>query len=198
VPDVWALYAEPRTLSRRADHDRRDADIPPYASWWPSLTLLDAFRLGWEAQDGGGGVTTSPGPLPQQLQGAFQDFVLASSDSFHSEVRGSRQGRRTTLLDVYRRAMRAPDRSPDDGLSRPDRDGRVASFDDMARAYIAAHPSRHPQCVVRRRLGTFSNRRSSTARRPRPKWRVSNWELGAAWDAPDMTLYRLRRHNALR
>ena len=91
-------------------------------------------------------VTTSPRAASlRELQGAFQDFLLASSDSFQSEVRGSRKADRTTLLDVYREgyALRLIE------VLTTDYPGLIAmvgsaSFDDMARAYIAAHPSRHP------------------------------------------------------
>ena len=80
-----------------------------------------------------------------ELQGAFQDFVLARCDTFQSEVRDSRKADRTTLLDVYCEgyALRLIE------VLTTDYPGLIAmigsaSFDDMARAYIAAHPSRHP------------------------------------------------------
>jgi hypothetical protein len=135
-------------------------------------------------------VTTSPGAASlRELQGAFQDFLLASSDSFQSEVRGSRKADRTTLLDVYREgyALRLIE------VLTTDYPGLIAmvgsaSFDDMARAYIAARPSRHPS--VRwfgRSLVDFLESTAPYDRSPAATEMARfEWELGEAWDAPDM------------
>jgi hypothetical protein len=124
-----------------------------------------------------------------ELQGAFQDFVLARCDTFQSEVRGSRKADRTTLLDVYREgyALRLIE------VLTTDYPGLIAmigsaSFDDMARAYIAAHPSRHPS--VRwfgRSLMDFLESTAPCNRSPAAAEMARfEWELGEAWDAPDM------------
>ena len=79
------------------------------------------------------------------LQRAFQDFVLARSDSFQAAVRDTSKARRGTLLDVYRDgyALRLIEALTTDypGLMAM---AGPADFDHMARAYIANHPSRHP------------------------------------------------------
>ena len=79
------------------------------------------------------------------LQRAFQDYLLASSESFQAAVRDTRKANRVTLLDVYRDgyALRLIEALTTDypGLMAM---AGPADFDHMARAYIAAHPSRHP------------------------------------------------------
>src|SRR5881394_1047176 len=79
------------------------------------------------------------------LQRAFQDYVLASSDAFQSAVRDTRKADRLTLLDVYRDgySLRLIEVLTNDypGLMAM---AGPADFDHLARAYIAAHPSRHP------------------------------------------------------
>lgn len=79
------------------------------------------------------------------LQRAFQDYLLASSDGFAAAVRDTRKIDRITLLDVYRDAyaLRLIEALTVDypGLMAM---AGPADFDYMARAYIAAHPSRHP------------------------------------------------------
>ena len=79
------------------------------------------------------------------LQRAFQDYVLHSGDGFTGSVRDTSKADRTTLLDVYRDgyALRLIEVLTSDypgvlAMAGP------ADFDHMARAYIAAHPSRHP------------------------------------------------------
>jgi hypothetical protein len=135
-------------------------------------------------------VTTSPRAASlTELQGAFQDFLLARSDTFQSEVRDSRKADRTTLLDVYREgyALRLIE------VLTTDYPGLVAmvgsaSFDDVARAYIAAHPSRHPS--VRwfgRSLTDFLESTAPYNRSPAAAEMARfEWELGEARDAPDM------------
>ncbi len=117
------------------------------------------------------------------------DFVLARSDTFQSEVRNSRKADRTTLLDVYREgyALRLIE------VLTTDYPGLIAmvgsaSFDDMARPYVAAHPSRHPS--VRwfgRSLTDFLESTAPYNRSPAAAEMAHfEWELGEAWDAPDM------------
>jgi len=79
------------------------------------------------------------------LQRAFQDYLLVSSDGFAAAVRDTRKIDRVTLLGVYRDAytLRLIEVLTIDypgvmAMAGP------ADFDYMARAYIAAHPSRHP------------------------------------------------------
>src|SRR5260370_22941348 len=134
--------------------------------------------------------TTSPRAASlSELEGAFQDFVLARGDTFQSEVRDSRKADRTTLLDVYREgyALRLIE------VLTTDYPGLIAmvgsaSFDDMARAYIAAHPSRHPS--VRwfgRSLVDFLESTAPYNRSPAATEMARfEWELGEAWDAPDI------------
>ncbi len=79
------------------------------------------------------------------LQRAFQDYLLASSESFQAAVRDTRKADRLTLLDVYRDgyALRLIEALTTDypGLMAM---AGPADFDHMARAYISAHPSHHP------------------------------------------------------
>jgi hypothetical protein len=79
------------------------------------------------------------------LQRAFQDYVLVSSDAFSAQVRDTSKADRATLLDVYRDgyALRLIE------VLTNDFPGVLAmvgaqSFDALTRTYIAAHPSRHP------------------------------------------------------
>jgi hypothetical protein len=79
------------------------------------------------------------------LQRAFQDYVLASQPGFTAKVRDTSKADRVTLLDVYREgyALRLIE------VLTIDYPGVLAmagpeDFDLMARAYIAAQPSRHP------------------------------------------------------
>ena len=79
------------------------------------------------------------------LQRAFQDYVLASDQVFTAAVRDTSKADRVTLLDVYRDgyALRLIEVLTNDfpgvlAMAGPE------DFDFMARAYIAAHPSRHP------------------------------------------------------
>ena len=88
--------------------------------------------------------STNAGSLGD-LQRAFQDYLLASSDGFAAAVRDTRKIDRVTLLGVYRDAysLRLIEALTVDypgvmAMAGP------ADFDYMARAYIAAHPSRHP------------------------------------------------------
>src|SRR5215470_4532994 len=79
------------------------------------------------------------------LQAAFQDYVLTNSDTFQAAVRDTSKADRSTLLDVYRDgyALRLIEVLTNDfpGLMAM---AGPADFDHLARAYIAAHPSRYP------------------------------------------------------
>ncbi len=123
-----------------------------------------------------------------ELQGAFQDYLLATSDGFPAAVRDTSKADRITLLDVYRDgyALRLIE-----ALSA-DYPGLVAmlgptAFDDMARAYIAARPSRHAS--VRwfgRGLANFLDSTPPWNHVPaRTEMARFEWQLGEAWDAPD-------------
>jgi hypothetical protein len=122
------------------------------------------------------------------LQRAFQDYLLASSEGFAGSVRDSRKADRLTLLGVYRDAyaLRLIEVLTNDypgvvAMAGP------ADFDYMARAYIAANPSRTPS--VRwfgRHLADFLattppfNKSPAAAEMAR-----FEWALGEAFDAAD-------------
>jgi len=123
------------------------------------------------------------------LQRAFQDYLLASSDSFQAAVRDTRKADRITLLDVYRDgyALRLIEVLTNDypGLMAM---AGPADFDHMARAYIAAHPSRHPSVRwygkdVADFLGTTPPYSSTPAAAEMARF---EWALGEAFDSPDV------------
>jgi hypothetical protein len=122
------------------------------------------------------------------LQRAFQDYLLLTRDTFSGAVRDTRKADRLTLLGVYRDAyvLRLIEVLTADfpGLMAM---AGPADFNHMARAYIAAHPSRTPS--VRwfgRHLPDFLaatppyNRSPAAAEMAR-----FEWTLGEAFDAPD-------------
>ncbi len=122
------------------------------------------------------------------LQRAFQDYVLASSEAFASAVRDTTKADRVTLLDVYRDgyALRLIE------VLTIDYPGLMAmcgpaDFDHVARAYIAAHPSRHPS--VRwfgKELADFMASKAPYDRAPAAvEMARFEWALGEAWDSPD-------------
>ena len=124
------------------------------------------------------------------LQRAFQDYVLSGSDRFVRSVRDTRKADRTLLLDVYRDgyALRLIEVLANDypgvvAMAGP------ADFDYMARAYIAAHPSRHPS--VRwfgRDLADFLAGRPPFDRSPAvAEMARFEWALGDAFDSTDAT-----------
>jgi putative DNA-binding protein len=124
-----------------------------------------------------------------ELQGVFQEFLLARSDAFQSEVCDSLKAARTTLLDVYLEgyALRLIEALTTDYPGLIAMVGS-ASFDDMARAHIVAYPSRHPS--VRRFGRSLTDFLESTA--PYDclpavaEMARFEWKLGEAWDAPDI------------
>ena len=123
------------------------------------------------------------------LQRAFQDYVLASSDAFRSAVRDTSKADRNTLLDVYRDgyALRLIEALTTDypGLMAM---AGPADFDYMARAYIAAHPSRHPS--VRwygRGVADFLASTPPYSGTPAASEMARfEWALGEAFDSPDV------------
>ena len=124
------------------------------------------------------------------LQRAFQDYLLASSDSFQAAVRDTRKADRITLLDVYRDgyALRLIEVLTSDypGLMAM---AGPADFDHMARAYIANHPSHHPSIRwYGRDLADFLGSTPPYSRTPAAAEMARfEWALGEAFDSPDVT-----------
>lgn len=123
------------------------------------------------------------------LQRAFQDYVLDSGDGFTGSVRDTSKADRITLLDVYRDgyALRLIE------VLTSDYPGLLAmvgpaGFDAMARAYIAAHPSRHPS--VRwfgEGLADFLAATPPYDKSPAAAEMARfEWALGEAFDSPDV------------
>jgi hypothetical protein len=122
------------------------------------------------------------------LQRAFQDYVLASSDVFTAQVRDTKKADRITLLDVYRDgyALRLIEVLTMDfagvlAMAGPE------GFDTMTRAYIASHPSRHRS--VRwfgRQLADFLATTAPYDSTPAlAEMARFEWALGEAFDAVD-------------
>lgn len=123
------------------------------------------------------------------LQRAFQDYVLQSGDGFTGSVRDTGKADRTTLLDVYRDgyALRLIEVLTIDypgvlAMAGP------ADFDHMARAYIAAHPSRHPSARwVGKHLADFLGSTPPYDKSPAAAEMARfEWALGEAFDSPDV------------
>ena len=121
-------------------------------------------------------------------QRAFQDYVLQSSDGFTGSVRDTSKADRRTLLDVYRDgyALRLIEVLTTDypgvlAMAGP------ADFDHMARAYIAAHPSRHPNARwVGKDLPDFLSSTPPYDKSPAAAEMARfEWVLGEAFDSPD-------------
>jgi hypothetical protein len=135
-------------------------------------------------------VTASSAGSLGDLQRAFQDYLRASSERFTAAVRDTRKADRTTLLEVYRDgyALRLIEVLTNDypgllAMAGP------ADFDCMARAYIAAHPSRHPS--VRwfgKHLADFlAGTPPFNATMAAAEMARFEWALGDAFDSPDAT-----------
>jgi hypothetical protein len=144
-------------------------------------------------------MTANAGSLAD-LQRAFQDYLLASSDSFLAAVHDTRKADRVTLLDVYRDgyALRLIEVLTGDypgvmAMAGPD------DFDHMARAYIAAHPSRHPS--VRwygKDVADFLARTPPYNGTPNAAEMARfEWALGEAFDSPDVAAITADRLMAL-
>ncbi len=133
-------------------------------------------------------MTANAGSLAD-LQRAFQAYLLASSDTFQAAVRDTRKADRVTLLDVYRDgyALRLIEVLTSDypglmAMAGPD------DFDHMARAYIAAHPSRHPSVRWYGR-GVADFLASTPPYNSTPdaaEMARFEWALGEAFDSPDV------------
>jgi hypothetical protein len=134
-------------------------------------------------------MTTNAGSLGD-LQRGFQDYLLRDSDAFQAAVRDTKKADRVTLLDVYRDgyALRLIEVLTTDypGLMAM---AGPADFDHVARAYIAAQPSRHPS--VRwfgKGLADFMARTAPYSGAPAAVEMVRfEWALSEAFDAPDVT-----------
>ena len=131
---------------------------------------------------------TNARSLPD-LERAFQDYLLSSSERFAQSVRDTRKADRNTLLDVYRDgyALRLIEVLANDypgvmAMAGP------ADFDYMARAYIAAHPSHHAS--VRwfgKDLAGFLAITPPFSGSPAvAEMARFEWALGAAFDSPDV------------
>jgi hypothetical protein len=124
------------------------------------------------------------------LQRAFQDYLLATSDAFQAAVRDTSKADRITLLDVYRDgyALRLVEALTTDypgvmAMAGP------ADFDHMARAYIATHPSRHPSIRwYGRGLADFLAGTPPYSQTPAAAEMARfEWALGKAFDSPNAT-----------
>jgi hypothetical protein len=124
------------------------------------------------------------------LQRAFQDYLVRDNEAFEAAVRDTKKADRVTLLDVYREgyALRLIEVLTNDypGLMAM---AGPADFDHVARAYIAAHPSRHPS--VRwfgAGLADFMARTAPYDKAPAAVEMVRfEWALGEAFDSADVT-----------
>lgn len=134
-------------------------------------------------------MTRNAGSLAD-LQRAFQDYVLASSDAFQMAVRDTSKADRVTLLDVYKDgyALRLIEALTTDypgvmAMAGP------ADFDHMARAYIATHPSRHPSIRwYGRGLADFLAGTPPYSQTPAAAEMARfEWALGEAFDSPNAT-----------
>jgi hypothetical protein len=122
------------------------------------------------------------------LQRSFQDYLLVENDGFAAAVRDTRKAERSILLGVYRDgyALRLIEVLTNDfpGLMAM---AGPADFEHLARAYIAAHPSRHPS--VRwfgQHLADFMARTPPYDKSPAAAEMARfEWLLGEAFDAPD-------------
>ncbi|MBN9086718.1 MAG: putative DNA-binding domain-containing protein [Reyranella sp.] len=132
-------------------------------------------------------MTANAGSLGD-LQGAFQDYLVLASDAFSGAVRDTRKADRLTLLGVYRDAyfwrlieVLTTDYPGLMAMCGP------ADFDHMARAYIAANPSRYRS--VRwfgQYLADFLSATAPYKSVPAAaEMACFEWALGEAFDAPD-------------
>jgi len=125
----------------------------------------------------------------RDLQRGFQDYLLGGSDSFRTAVRDTRRADRATQLGVYREgyALRLIEALGTDypGLMAM---AGPADFDHLARAYIAANPSRHPS--VRwfgRSLADFIAATPPYSSSPAAAEMARfEWALGEAFDCEDI------------
>lgn len=122
------------------------------------------------------------------LQRAFQDFLLHADDAFAGAVRDTSKADRGTLLDVYRDGyvLRLIEVLTSDYPGVLAMAGPVG-FDRMARAYIVAHPSRHPNARwFGKRLADFLGSVPPYDKSPAAAEMARfEWALGEAFDSPD-------------
>jgi hypothetical protein len=132
-------------------------------------------------------VSSNAGSLGD-LQRGFQDYVLESGDAFHAAVRDTKKADRTTLLQVYREgyALRLIEVLTNDfpgllAMAGP------ADFERMARAYIGAHPSRHPSVrPFGKSLAAFLAATPPYSNSPAAiEMARFEWAMGEAFDAPN-------------
>ena len=123
------------------------------------------------------------------LQRAFQDYLVRDNETFEAAVRDTKKADRVTLLDVYRDgyALRLIEVLTNDypGLMAM---AGPTDFDHVARAYIAAHPSRQPS--VRwfgAGLADFMARTAPYDKAPAAiEMARFEWALGEAFDSADV------------
>ena len=122
------------------------------------------------------------------LQCAFQDYVISGGAALHAAVRDTNKADRSTLLHVYREgyALRLVEVLTNDYRGLLAMAG-TADFDRMARAYIAAHPSRHPSVrPFGRSLAAFLAATPPYCDNPAAiEMARFEWAMGEAFDAPD-------------
>src|SRR5476651_119068 len=191
VRRVGALCRSRPAVPRRADHDRarrQHSALRGAAGGTrrgPAHCRAGAARNG--AERSGMSIVSNAGSLAD-LQRAFQDYLLVSSDGFAAAVRDTRKIDRVTLLGVYRDAytlrlieVLTVDYPGVMAMAGP------ADFDYMARAYIAAHPSRHPS------VRWFGRGLADFLAAPPPfngsqaviDMARFEWAMGDAFDGPD-------------
>ena len=124
------------------------------------------------------------------LQRAFQDYLLATSDTFQAAVRDTSKADRVTLLDVYRDgyALRLIE------VLTTDYPGLMAMAGPATSTTWRAPTSRHTRRAIPRCAGTAAT--SPTSSPPREPYSRTpaaaemarfEWALGEAFDLPDVT-----------
>src|SRR4029453_8287915 len=183
---LGALCRGGEALPRRADHDRARCQHPALRRTAGRARRGAAHRGHCHEA---GRMSSNAGSLGD-LQRAFQDYLLASTDAFQSAVRDTSKADRITLLDVYRDgyALRLIEALTTDypgvmAMAGP------ADFDHMARPSLPAPPSPHPS--VRwygRGLADFLASTEPYSRTPAAAEMARfEWALGEAFDSPDVT-----------
>ena len=123
-----------------------------------------------------------------QLQSQFQAWLQDGATDIHGRVKDSARTGRDTLLSVYRDAyvLRLNECLGIDFKAVQVMLG-VDAFFDLTRAYVAAHPSTHPN--VRwfgRNFPAFLRNDATTSARPElAEMAAFEWALGLATDAED-------------
>ena len=134
------------------------------------------------------------------LQHAFADYVLSGTETIREWVRPSSKADIDTLLAVYRHAYsaRLVEVLGNDfpGLKAL---AGVEAFDSLARAYVAAHPSRGFSVrTVGRLLAEFLARTPPYAARPAlADMARFKWAMAHAFDAADAEPIRIEHMAAV-